>query len=95
MQEGFVDPPSHSSINRLLRGGRPGDDGKKDYTIDGILGGGKSDLIISSILQIQSDNRSKVLGTCDETFTLHNFTTFLWFKTQSPLFSLNEKDLGS
>lgn len=40
-QEGFSDPPSVSSISRLLRGGRPGDDGKKDYTIDGILGGGK------------------------------------------------------
>lgn len=40
-QEGFSDPPSVSSISRLLRGGRPGDDGKKDYTIDGILGGGE------------------------------------------------------
>lgn len=40
-QEGFTDPPSVSSISRLLRGGRPGDDGKKDYTIDGILGGGE------------------------------------------------------
>ncbi|KYQ52786.1 Protein gooseberry-neuro [Trachymyrmex zeteki] len=38
--EGFSDPPSVSSISRLLRGGRPGDDGKKDYTINGILGGG-------------------------------------------------------
>ncbi|OAD58246.1 Protein gooseberry-neuro [Eufriesea mexicana] len=38
-EEGFTDPPSVSSISRLLRGGRPGDDGKKDYTIDGILGG--------------------------------------------------------
>lgn len=43
MQEGFSDPPSVSSISRLLRGnGKPGDDGKKDYTINGILGGGKS-----------------------------------------------------
>ncbi|XP_014479853.1 PREDICTED: protein gooseberry-neuro [Dinoponera quadriceps] len=41
MKEGFTDPPSVSSISRLLRGGRPGDDGKKDYTIDGILGGGR------------------------------------------------------
>jgi paired box protein 3/7 len=40
-QEGFSDPPSVSSISRLLRGGRPGDDGKKDYTINGILGGGE------------------------------------------------------
>ncbi|CAD6234478.1 GSCOCG00001945001-RA-CDS [Cotesia congregata] len=40
IKEGFTDPPSLSSINRLLRGGRTGDDGKKDYTIDGILGGG-------------------------------------------------------
>lgn len=43
MQEGFSDPPSVSSISRLLRGGRPGDDGKKDYTINGILGGSKSE----------------------------------------------------
>ncbi|XP_012253142.1 protein gooseberry-neuro-like [Athalia rosae] len=41
MKEGFSDPPSVSSISRLLRGGRPGEDGKKDYTIDGILGGGR------------------------------------------------------
>ncbi|CAK9821326.1 Protein gooseberry-neuro [Anthophora retusa] len=41
VKEGFSDPPSVSSISRLLRGGRPGDDGKKDYTIDGILGGGR------------------------------------------------------
>ncbi|XP_034194078.1 protein gooseberry-neuro [Osmia lignaria lignaria] len=41
VKEGFTDPPSVSSISRLLRGGRPGDDGKKDYTIDGILGGGR------------------------------------------------------
>jgi len=45
MQEGFSDPPSVSSISRLLRGGRPGDDGKKDYTINGILGGGKSEFL--------------------------------------------------
>lgn len=43
-QEGFSDPPSVSSISRLLRGGRPAEDGKKDYTINGILGGGKSKL---------------------------------------------------
>ncbi|XP_012282435.1 protein gooseberry-neuro [Orussus abietinus] len=41
MKEGFSDPPSVSSISRLLRGGRPSDDGKKDYTINGILGGGR------------------------------------------------------
>ncbi|XP_017876360.1 protein gooseberry-neuro-like [Ceratina calcarata] len=41
VKEGFMDPPSVSSISRLLRGGRPGDDGKKDYTIDGILGGSR------------------------------------------------------
>ncbi|EFA09140.1 protein gooseberry-neuro isoform X2 [Tribolium castaneum] len=42
IKEGVTDPPSVSSISRLLRGGgrRDGDpDGKKDYTIDGILGG--------------------------------------------------------
>lgn len=48
-QEGFTDPPSVSSISRLLRGGRPGDDGKKDYTIDGILGGGEYKMIILHI----------------------------------------------
>ncbi|KAG7210956.1 hypothetical protein KM043_016330 [Ampulex compressa] len=45
-REGFSDPPSVSSISRLLRGGRPGDDGKKDYTIDGILGGDKEELVV-------------------------------------------------
>jgi hypothetical protein len=42
VQEGVTDPPSVSSISRLLRGGGRRDadpDGKKDYTIDGILGG--------------------------------------------------------
>lgn len=40
------DPPSVSSISRLLRGGSSGpgdgrkdDDGRKDYSIHGILGG--------------------------------------------------------
>uniref|UniRef100_A0A1Y1K492 Protein gooseberry-neuro n=1 Tax=Photinus pyralis TaxID=7054 RepID=A0A1Y1K492_PHOPY len=39
--EGIPDPPSVSSISRLLRGGGRRDelDCKKDYTIDGILGG--------------------------------------------------------
>ncbi|GLV34829.1 gooseberry-neuro [Carabus blaptoides fortunei] len=38
IKEGVSDPPSVSSISRLLRGGRKDDpDGKKDYTIDGIL----------------------------------------------------------
>ncbi|KAG5347179.1 GSBN protein, partial [Acromyrmex charruanus] len=41
LREGFSEPPSVSSISRLLRGGRPGDDGKKDYTINGILRGGR------------------------------------------------------
>ncbi|XP_043269764.1 protein gooseberry-neuro [Venturia canescens] len=40
IKENFLDPPSVTSISRLLRGGRPGDDSKKDYSIDGILGGG-------------------------------------------------------
>lgn len=38
-QEGVSDPPSISSISRLLRGGSRDPDGKKDYSIDGILGG--------------------------------------------------------
>jgi paired box protein 3/7 len=41
MQEGVVDPPSVSSISRLLRGGMGSDrkDDRKDYSIHGILGG--------------------------------------------------------
>uniref|UniRef100_A0A1Y1K1H5 Paired domain-containing protein n=1 Tax=Photinus pyralis TaxID=7054 RepID=A0A1Y1K1H5_PHOPY len=41
VKEGIPDPPSVSSISRLLRGGGRRDelDCKKDYTIDGILGG--------------------------------------------------------
>lgn len=40
LQEGVTDPPSVSSINRLLRGpDRRDDDGRKDYSIHGILGG--------------------------------------------------------
>ncbi|XP_050069881.1 protein gooseberry-neuro isoform X1 [Anopheles maculipalpis] len=47
-QEGVTDPPSVSSISRLLRGGgvepgRKDDDGRKDYSIHGILGGRGSD----------------------------------------------------
>lgn len=40
IKEGFADPPSTSSISRLLRGSdRGSEDGRKDYTINGILGG--------------------------------------------------------
>lgn len=40
IQEGVTDPPSVSSINRLLRGtDRRDDDSRKDYSIHGILGG--------------------------------------------------------
>ncbi|KAK9703104.1 Paired box domain [Popillia japonica] len=41
IKEGFSEPPSISSISRHLRGGsrREDLDGKKDYSIDGILGG--------------------------------------------------------
>ncbi|KZC05366.1 Protein gooseberry-neuro [Dufourea novaeangliae] len=63
VKEGFSDPPSVSSISRLLRGGRPGDDGKKDYTIDGILGGGRgnegSGLINKNSLQERRRKRGK------------------------------------
>ncbi|XP_037875194.1 protein gooseberry-neuro isoform X3 [Bombyx mori] len=38
IKEGVTDPPSISSISRLLRGGSRDPDGKKDYSIDGILG---------------------------------------------------------
>ncbi|XP_037812689.1 protein gooseberry-neuro [Lucilia sericata] len=45
IKEGFTDPPSTSSISRLLRGNdRSSDDGRKDYSIHGILGGKDSDL---------------------------------------------------
>ncbi|XP_055626410.1 protein gooseberry-neuro isoform X2 [Toxorhynchites rutilus septentrionalis] len=50
IKEGVSDPPSVSSISRLLRGGSSGpaearrdDDGRKDYSIHGILGGRGSD----------------------------------------------------
>ncbi|CAG4951814.1 unnamed protein product [Colias eurytheme] len=43
LKEGVSDPPSISSISRLLRGGARDPDGKKDYSIDGILGGRGSD----------------------------------------------------
>ncbi|XP_058461833.1 protein gooseberry-neuro-like isoform X2 [Malaya genurostris] len=50
IKEGVSDPPSVSSISRLLRGGgggpgdgRKDDDGRKDYSIHGILGGRGSD----------------------------------------------------
>ncbi|XP_031620618.1 protein gooseberry-neuro-like isoform X2 [Contarinia nasturtii] len=44
IKEGVTDPPSVSSINRLLRGSdRRDDDGRKDYSIHGILGGRSSD----------------------------------------------------
>nr|QMU24250.1 paired protein [Panorpa liui]QMU24252.1 paired protein [Panorpa liui] len=45
IKEGVTDPPSVSSISRLLRGGsrRDDPDGRKDYTIHGILGGRGSD----------------------------------------------------
>ncbi|XP_073811155.1 paired box protein gooseberry-neuro [Musca autumnalis] len=45
IKEGFTDPPSTSSISRLLRGNdRSSDDGRKDYSIHGILGGRDSDI---------------------------------------------------
>ncbi|EDV98468.1 GH23137 [Drosophila grimshawi] len=45
IKEGFADPPSTSSISRLLRGNdRSSEDGRKDYTIHGILGGRDSDI---------------------------------------------------
>jgi len=53
-QEGFSDPPSVSSISRLLRGGRPGDDCKKDYTINGILGGGEFRALSFSVVTTSS-----------------------------------------
>ncbi|CAG9865106.1 unnamed protein product [Phyllotreta striolata] len=50
IKEGVTDPPSVSSISRLLRGGSRRDDPdcKKDYTINGILGGKEEDSDIDS-----------------------------------------------
>lgn len=50
-QEGVSEPPSISAISRLLRGnGRREDpDSKKDYTINGILGGEFKIQVILSI----------------------------------------------
>ena len=42
LQDGIADPPSISCISRLLRGSERlprEDDGRKDYSIHGILGG--------------------------------------------------------
>ncbi|EDW74059.1 uncharacterized protein Dwil_GK21727 [Drosophila willistoni] len=45
IKEGFADPPSTSSISRLLRGNdRSSEDGRKDYTIHGLLGSRDSDI---------------------------------------------------
>ncbi|XP_067633180.1 protein gooseberry-neuro [Eurosta solidaginis] len=45
IKEGFTDPPSTSSISRLLRGNdRTSEDGRKDYSIHGLLGGRDSDV---------------------------------------------------
>ncbi|CAG9767361.1 unnamed protein product [Ceutorhynchus assimilis] len=46
LKEGISEPPSESSIGKLLRSNgkrEPDLDGKKDYTIDGILGGREDD----------------------------------------------------
>ena len=57
LQEGVPDPPSVSSINRLLRGSdRRDDDGRKDYSIHGILGG-KFCFLLSTFLQLVVINK--------------------------------------
>lgn len=43
-KEGIENPPSDSSISRLLRTERRDDDGRKDYSIHGILSGSKGKL---------------------------------------------------
>ncbi|XP_057326587.1 protein gooseberry-neuro isoform X1 [Microplitis mediator] len=43
VEEKFPDPPSVSSISRLLRGGRSSDDGKTDYSINNLLSSGRCD----------------------------------------------------
>lgn len=54
-QEGVNDPPSVSSINRLLRGSeRRDDDGRKDYSIHGILGGKQKNVIFAPALYSSS-----------------------------------------
>uniref|UniRef100_A0A1A9VVQ1 Paired domain-containing protein n=1 Tax=Glossina austeni TaxID=7395 RepID=A0A1A9VVQ1_GLOAU len=42
IKEGFAEPPSTSSISRLIRGSS--EDGRKDYSIHGILGARDSDM---------------------------------------------------
>lgn len=74
-QEGFSDPPSVSSISRLLRGGRPGDDGKKDYTIDGILGGGEYTIRIWYIKFISSLVLLFALNRDIRTIALNSFSS--------------------
>lgn len=77
-QEGVSDPPSISSISRLLRGGSRDPDGKKDYSIDGILGGEffKRSFILICCLKVPN------IQWTTSTF-IHNFQIFslncLWF----------------
>lgn len=60
LQEGVTDPPSVSSISRLLRGGPPDgrkdDDGRKDYSIHGILGGKCGRLSYFFVFQLPGRN---------------------------------------
>ncbi|CAH2000954.1 unnamed protein product [Acanthoscelides obtectus] len=77
--EGVSDPPSVSSISRLLRGGGSGGscgdsrerredpDSKKDYTINGILGGKWTKRFVSDVYK-----KNWIIIFVDETLSLLN-----------------------
>ncbi|ETN61321.1 hypothetical protein AND_007025 [Anopheles darlingi] len=86
VEEGVTDPPSVSSISRLLRGGgieggRKDDDGRKDYSIHGILGDESPtkpiDLaqIISVLVSFLVASLASLSSSSDNPHTHHPLTT--------------------
>lgn len=82
MKEGVADPPSVSSISRLLRGGSSGserkDDSRRDYSIHGILGG-KIDIAFDLITLYQLLFGWKLLFDCQSDELKRNPTTYTSF----------------